>query len=74
MQEEGKEAQEKLNLALRRPIQADRTAGQACMVVRRSSVHICPIMGRRTQRRHDTLCALQASLEAPKDPHTQLNA
>eukprot|EP00439_Symbiodinium_sp_Y106_P074928 s790_g14.t1 len=37
--EEGKEAQEKLNLALRR----------------------------RTQRRHDTLCALQASLEAPKD-------
>lgn len=37
--EEGKEAQEKLNLALRR----------------------------RTQRRHDALCALQASLEAPKD-------
>ncbi|CAE7271476.1 unnamed protein product, partial [Symbiodinium necroappetens] len=38
-EEEGKEAQEKLNLALRR----------------------------RTQRRHDALCALQASLEAPKD-------
>ncbi|CAE7293762.1 unnamed protein product, partial [Symbiodinium sp. CCMP2456] len=37
--EEGKEAQEKLNLALRR----------------------------RTQRRHGALCALQASLEAPKD-------
>ncbi|CAE7467046.1 unnamed protein product [Symbiodinium natans] len=37
--EDGKEAQDKLNLALRR----------------------------RTQRRHDALCALQASLEAPKD-------
>ena len=33
-QEEGKEAQEKLNLALRRPVQADCAAGQAYTVVR----------------------------------------